>query len=310
MRRTIVTLLSCAAAAACQAAGTEIKTPDLGATEQASTVSTATNISYSPSGGLTSTNVQGAMDQTIGRVVTLEARAPVPGPQGPAGPAGPIGPQGPIGPEGPTGPQGQTGSTGATGPMGPIGLTGIQGPIGLTGPQGIQGLVGPTGPNGADGATGPQGPEGPMGPQGPQGATGASGPPDVYFARANGALVGARSQFGDTFAYFYVKSPGTYLVRARVLSGSFGSNYHTVQCVIQTPNGAHLEGYPIQVPNALGGIIQSTTILLEYIVPIPDATEADPRFLGVVCAQMDGFGQVGFDASLSAMKVNELDGTL
>lgn len=43
------------------------------------------------------------------RLLALEAKAPVPGPQGERGPAGPVGPQGPQGIQGPAGPQGPPG---------------------------------------------------------------------------------------------------------------------------------------------------------------------------------------------------------
>jgi Tfp pilus assembly protein PilP len=73
------------------------------------------------------------------RVLALEARAQIPGPQGPRGAAGPAGPQGPkgrtgaVGPVGPAGAQGVPGSQGIPGPVGPQGPQGIQGPQGLPG---------------------------------------------------------------------------------------------------------------------------------------------------------------------------------
>ncbi|MGI9250203.1 MAG: hypothetical protein ACR2PR_03270 [Pseudohongiellaceae bacterium] len=85
------------------------------------------------------------------RIDTLEAEAPIPGPEGPQGP------QGDAGPQGVPGAQGDVGATGPQGLIGPQGLTGPQGADGAQGPIGL------TGPAGADGAVGPQGPEGPAG---------------------------------------------------------------------------------------------------------------------------------------------------
>jgi hypothetical protein len=98
---------------------------------QAATTIKASSVSYSPTntnGVLTSTNVQGALDQ-------LAKRAPVPGPQGPAGPAGPEGPAGPIGPQGPAG------TAGPPGAMGPAGAPGATGPAGPAGGSGILGFA-------------------------------------------------------------------------------------------------------------------------------------------------------------------------
>lgn len=126
------------------AACTGASPPDVASTEQAASGKIkwlASEIGYTPSGGLTATNVQDAVDQ-------LAVRPGVPGPQGPAGPQGAVGPQGPTGPQGPqgaTGPQGsqgEAGATGATGAMGPIGLPGPIGPQGPTGPQGPRGPAG------------------------------------------------------------------------------------------------------------------------------------------------------------------------
>jgi hypothetical protein len=89
------------------------------------------------------------------RVVALEKRAPVPGPQGE---------RGLVGPQGTKGDTGDVGPAGEPGPQGPTGAAGVQGPIG---PQGVQGAVGP------------QGPAGPTGPQGPAGKV-VTEPPPVF----------------------------------------------------------------------------------------------------------------------------------
>ena len=95
----IMVALVAFAAVWCQAAGGEEagRRPEVSKSQQVAG-SPASLISYTPSGRLTATNVQTGIDQTVARVVTLEERAPVPGPQGPAGPEGA---QGPAGPEGP-----------------------------------------------------------------------------------------------------------------------------------------------------------------------------------------------------------------
>jgi hypothetical protein len=288
--------------------------PVTATTTEAVAVSLASLVTYTPSNGNTGTNVQVAMDQTAARVVQLEARAPVPGP---AGPAGATGAQGPIGPSGSTGPQGDPGApgpVGAMGPMGPIGPMGIAGPMGIPGAPGApgaQGPIGPRGPAGQDGgvgATGPAGPVGPAGAAGPPGAAGASGPVDIYYTSAKGSLLPPNGPT-DTFAYFFVKVPGRYLVRARVLMGSFDAHYHVAECAIETPNLGTLEQSWFQVPNAIGGMIEASTVEMEGVLDIPDASDSNPRFLGVVCGQVDGQGQVGFDASLTATKVNTLDGS-
>ncbi|HVV86643.1 MAG TPA: hypothetical protein VHE35_26475, partial [Kofleriaceae bacterium] len=208
---------------------------------------------------------------------------------------------------GPAGPPGAPGLPGVAGPMGPPGPAGVPGPVGPQGVPGVRGPDGATGATGPAGASGPAGPAGPAGPTGPAGADGVPGPMDLYFASYNGALL-IRANGGNTFAYFFVHVPGTYLVRARVLTGSFGSNYHVGTCSIQTPIGAHLGGVTFQSPNAVANIIQSASVELEAIVPIPDAASDNPQFVGVVCNQVDGDGQIGFDASLSAVRVNQLYG--
>jgi hypothetical protein len=150
----------------------------------------ASEITLTPVGGISSTNVQAAIQELDSEKVAkagdtmsgalilfgdpvnvlgaatkqyVDAHAGIPGPPGPQGP------QGTTGPQGPTGPQGAKGDTGATGPQG---ATGPTGPQGVKGDTGTQGPVGPEGPVGPQGSTGPQGPQGPQGAQGAQGAAG------------------------------------------------------------------------------------------------------------------------------------------
>lgn len=297
---------SIAAVAALAACGAE-ENPDLATSSQA-VISLASFIQYAPSHGNTATNVQGAIDQTATRVESLEARAPVPGPQGPAGPQGAIGAQGPQGATGAIGPIGPQGEPGPAGPMGP---QGEPGPAGAQGPMGFQGLRGPAGPAGAigpDGPPGADGAQGAIGPAGPAGPAGAVGPVDTYFAPRHGSLRIRGANSGPTFAFFFVQEPGVYHIRGRILAGSLGSSYHVVECDLQLPNGSHVESNFFQVPNAINGFIQVATIELEYVVPILDASPSNRRFVGALCSQIDGDGQVGFDASLTATRINLLDG--
>lgn len=262
---------------------------------------TASQIAYTPSSGNTGTTVQSGLDQTATRVSTLEARAPVPGPEGPAGPQGPAGPTGATGPIGPAGadgaigPQGPTGATGATGPIGPMG------PMGIAGPPGPIGAIGATGPAGAQGPAGAPGPIGPAGPKGDVGPAGPSSPPDVYYAPTRGSLLDLG--VAGTYAYFDIDQPGTYLVRARVLAASFGDSYHVAECHFYNRASDHVV---LQAPNDVGQYIQASTTELETVVDLSDASPSNPIFVGVECNQLDGWDQIGFDASLTAMKINRV----
>ena len=72
--------------------------------------------------------------------------------------------------------------------------------------------------------------------------------------------------------------------------------------------GAELDKAWFQAPNAIAGLVEASTIELEYVIPIPDAAADYQQFVGVVCGQIDGQGQVLFDASLSATPINLLYG--
>ncbi|MFB7373113.1 collagen-like protein [Streptomyces sp. NPDC056222] len=163
---------------------------------------------------------------------------------GVVGPTGPAGPAGAAGPAGPTGSTGDTGATGATGPQGATGESGASGATGATGPAGA---TGPTGPPGADGATGPAGTTGPAGPTGATGATGTTGatgatgatgpagtavtvgasiysttsqvipsgtPTQITF---DGAAYDTDAMFDPMTSTLVVKTPGRYLLKARIL---------------------------------------------------------------------------------------------
>jgi hypothetical protein len=92
----------------------------------------ASEVGFTPSKGLTATDVQGAIDQ-------VAAGPAIPGPSGPRGAQGPLGPAGSVGPAGDIGPAGPSGPVGAVGPAGPQGAPGPIGPLGSPGPVGPQG---------------------------------------------------------------------------------------------------------------------------------------------------------------------------
>lgn len=171
--RISTTLLLGLALAACNG-----EPPDTGWTDEAVAHWAAKQVTYTPSGGLTQLDVQGALDEVAGRLGNLETQGP--GQVGPAGPQGPIGPAGPAGPSGPAG---------AQGPAGPAGAQGPAGPAGAVGPAGPAGPAGPPGQPGAPGAAGPQGVPGPVGPIGPAGPPGADGSGAVRVYPVSGAAV-------------------------------------------------------------------------------------------------------------------------
>ncbi len=82
------------------------------------------------------------------RILELETRPAVVGPQGERGLIGERGSEGPIGPLGPVGPQGERGADGLMGPIGPIGERGADGSPGPVGPMGLQGDRGQAGEKG------------------------------------------------------------------------------------------------------------------------------------------------------------------
>ena len=166
--------------------------PATTASTEALTILPARFVSYARGHGINADDVQGAIDQAALRVVALEARAAIPGPQGPAGPAGPAGP---VGPAGPAGPAGEAGSPGAAGPSGPAGVDGVAGATGAAGP------TGPAGPPGPMGATGAVGAAGPVGPAGPPGADGGGAIVTVGFH--GGAAKGAGGAGSDPSLHFY-----------------------------------------------------------------------------------------------------------
>ncbi len=121
------------------------------------------------------------------RLMTVEGRAPVPGPPGPQGERGVsiIGPAGNDGAVGPAGERGLPGEVGQRGPMGEkgeSGLNGKDGRDGVDGKDGATGLAGKDGRDGIDGkdgAPGLNGKDGSIGLNGEKGANGRDGLPGV-----------------------------------------------------------------------------------------------------------------------------------
>lgn len=122
------------------------------------------------------------------RLMSVEGRAPVPGPQGPQGErgepglVGPKGMDGAIGPAGERGPMGEVGQRGPMGEKGEPGLNGKDGAPGLAGKDGLDGLQGKDGRDGMDGkdgAPGLNGKDGAIGLTGEKGANGRDGLPGV-----------------------------------------------------------------------------------------------------------------------------------
>jgi hypothetical protein len=125
----------------------------------------ASYVSYAPNTGLVGSNAQLALDNAGGRIVTLESRAPVPGPQGPTGPAGADGvsvTSTQLAPGDPNCASGGASFLSASGTT-----------YACNGAPGVPGPEGPTGP------TGPVGPQGPTGPQGPPGPAGSGSVPTI-----------------------------------------------------------------------------------------------------------------------------------
>jgi len=73
----------------------------------------------------------------LARIMALESRGVVIGPQGPAGEKGIDGADGTVGPAGPQGPSGERGERGEVGPQGPAGDKGIDGLHGTHGKDGV-----------------------------------------------------------------------------------------------------------------------------------------------------------------------------
>ncbi len=106
------------------------------------------------------------------RLIQVEARAPVPGPQGPPGERGEVGPKGADGMAGKAGTDGLHGKDGAPGTDGAEGLPGLQGKDGR---DGLDGKDGEAGLNGKDGRDGLDGKDGAAGLHGKDGAAGLNG---------------------------------------------------------------------------------------------------------------------------------------
>lgn len=104
------------------------------------------------------------------RLMSVEGRAPVPGPQGP---------QGDRGEPGTVGPKGMDGAIGPAGERGPMGEVGQRGPMGDKGESGLNGKDGAPGLNGKDGTDGMHGKDGAIGLTGEKGANGRDGLPGV-----------------------------------------------------------------------------------------------------------------------------------
>ena len=139
------------------------------------------------------------------RLATLEARAPIPGPQGAAGEKGldgrngidgGPGERGEKGMDGRNGIDGKDGTKGAEGERGEKGLDGMRGADGLNGKDGApgergeKGIDGRNGTDGVDGSPGSQGLQGETGPEGPPGRDGRDGAPGVDGQRGERGLVG------------------------------------------------------------------------------------------------------------------------
>ncbi len=106
------------------------------------------------------------------RLMTVEGRAPVPGPQGPQGERGEPGTIGLKGMDGAVGPAGERGLPGEVGQRGPMGE---KGEPGLNGKDGAIGLTGEKGANGRDGLPGVPGRWGDKGDPGVAGKDGRDG---------------------------------------------------------------------------------------------------------------------------------------
>jgi hypothetical protein len=84
-------------------------------------------LSIATASGASSSATKTELNALTKRVVALEAKAKVPGPEGKTGPQGPRGERGPAGATGATGPQGPRGERGEVGPAGPRGPEGPPG---------------------------------------------------------------------------------------------------------------------------------------------------------------------------------------
>lgn len=108
------------------------------------------------------------IDSLTQRLVDVEERAAVPGPQGEPGEPGEAGPRGEAG---------ERGADGAQGERGMDGDAGAQGERGEQGPRGELGERGLAGDDGKDGAPGERGQDGTVGERGERGERGADGAP-------------------------------------------------------------------------------------------------------------------------------------
>jgi integrin beta 3 len=125
------------------------------------------------------------------RLMTVEGRAPVPGPQGSQGERGvsiigPAGNDGAVGPAGPAGERGPMGEVGQRGPMGEKGDAGLNGKDGRDGIDGKDGAPGLNGKDGAPGLNGKDGTDGLHGKDGRDGLDGKDGAPGL--AGKDGAI--------------------------------------------------------------------------------------------------------------------------